>query len=130
MSSPHTALRPTSRPTSDKASRTTLRLHARPAGPATVVTVRGDLDAGSAGDFARFLQQTLASTPYVVLDMAGVTFLDCRGVGAMVAASSAATAAAGRLDVHDLPERHRALLEHFRLAGRFGLHTTAGGPGH
>ena len=98
----------------------TLQLHARPAGPVVLVTVAGELDASSATDLRRVVGDLISRSAHVVLDMTGIRFLDCGGIGALVALSRAATGAGGALGLQGLDPRHVALLELFGLADRFG----------
>ncbi|GAB7192932.1 hypothetical protein NUM3379_36410 [Kineococcus sp. NUM-3379] len=115
----------------------TLQLHARPAGPVALVTVTGELDAWSAVDLRRVVGDLIPRNPHVVLDMAGVGFLDCGGIGALVALDRAATDAGGTLGLRGLDPRHVALLDVFGLTDRFGagparptpLVVPEGGPG-
>ncbi len=95
------------------------------AGPVCTLTLGGDLDLSGAG---RFLEQAALGvddrTERLVLDLAGLTFLDCAGVRALSMAMSFAPAGCPVIIRSLSPAARRILdlldldLEHFRnLAG-------------
>ena len=49
-------------------------------GDPSVVQVDGEIDLSTAGDLRTALEQALATDPHVVIDMAGVTFVDAGGL--------------------------------------------------
>jgi len=51
----------------------------------TVILVSGDLDAESYRRFDAFLDEHASSQSKVVIDLAGLTFMDSRGLGSVVA---------------------------------------------
>jgi len=57
---------------------------ARDADGAATVTIRGDLDLGAASTLVGVIDEIVAATSSVTLDLAGVTFLDSSGLGAML----------------------------------------------
>lgn len=61
-----------------------------------LVRVRGDIDLSTATRLGEELQRAVSGTAVVVVDLAGVGFLDSTGVRALVDAHRAA----GRLDRH------------------------------
>jgi len=69
-------------------------------GPATVLTVHGDIDISTA---PRLLEALAAldgqARETLVLDLTGVSFLDSSALGALVGAHKEVTAAGGRLTV-------------------------------
>jgi anti-sigma B factor antagonist len=62
-----------------------------------VVEVRGDVDIATAAALAQRLADTLVTARAVVVDLAGVGFMDSTGLGVLVAAFHHATAAGGTL---------------------------------
>jgi anti-anti-sigma factor len=67
--------------------------HAAP----VVVKVRGELDIATAPVLAHALENASAAATQVVLDVGSLEFVDCRGVGVVLAAHTALTARSGRL---------------------------------
>src|SRR6185312_5056717 len=62
-----------------------------------VVSVAGELDLHTAGDLSAELDDVIARRPRcVVVDLAGVTFLDSTALGVLVTASKRAHASGGR----------------------------------
>ena len=54
-------------------------------GADTVVTIRGDLDLGAAATLVGAIDEIFAESPSsVTLDLAGITFLDSSGLGALL----------------------------------------------
>jgi anti-anti-sigma factor len=51
----------------------------------TVILVTGDLDAGSYGRFDALLEEHVPDRGKVVIDLSGLTFMDSRGLGSVVA---------------------------------------------
>ena len=71
--------------------RTTKRPHGSTAVPG-VVTASGEVDLATAPDLrARLLEAVRRHPAGVVVDLSGVTFADCRAVGALIAARNLAT---------------------------------------
>ncbi|WP_406195195.1 STAS domain-containing protein [Kitasatospora sp. NBC_01560] len=64
---------------------------------ATVVTVSGDLDLDTAPALCGALTTALNSHREVVLDLSGVEFMDCAGLGALVQAHNQADRVGARL---------------------------------
>lgn len=81
-----------------------LQLSTSRQGPFAVVTVAGDVDLATAG---RLDDEALAATsdesPHLVLDLAGVTFLDSSGLKVLVAAQRRTTRAGGSLSLVAVP---------------------------
>jgi anti-anti-sigma factor len=88
---------------------------ASPATGAVQLTVRGELDIASAPELRAALDRIVAGPHLVVvLDLAGLTFLDCAGMRPIRAARRALEARGGQLLVrHPTPIVERAL----RLGG-------------
>jgi anti-sigma B factor antagonist len=86
---------------------------------AGVVTVHlsGDVDIMTVPDLRLALQQLteVGSRATVVVDLAGVTFLDATGLGVLVGAHRRATRAGVRFELRDPTARLRRLLAMTRL---------------
>jgi anti-anti-sigma factor len=94
----------------------------RPA-PSTVrVAVAGEIDLATAPTLQdRLITVLHEQTPAVlVVDLAGVTFLDCTGIGALVAARNAAIHAGGQIRISHPQPIVRRLLD---LVGLLGVLT-------
>jgi anti-anti-sigma factor len=88
---------------------------AHPGSPAVTVVVGGEIDIES----GPHLRDRLCSViwehgPQLALDLSGVTFLDCAGVSALVAARNVAQKQGGWLRLTSVSRRARRLIE---LAG-------------
>jgi anti-sigma B factor antagonist len=64
---------------------------------AAVVALAGECDLSVRDDMAGVLMSTVAEAPVVVVDLAGLTFLDSSGIHALVMAHQAALRQGGRL---------------------------------
>lgn len=69
-----------------------------------VVGVHGDVDIASAADLREHLQREVERYALVVVDLAGVGFMDSTGLGVLVAAHNRAKASGRRLVVAE-PQR-------------------------
>ncbi|MEN3584228.1 STAS domain-containing protein [Streptomyces sp. ZYX-F-203] len=77
--------------------RTTTHVTARRDGETTFVELRGEIDLGSAPRVgARLDALTDASRPDLVIDVRGVTFMDCTGLGLLCRARNRALLRQGR----------------------------------
>lgn len=77
----------------------------------SLVHVSGELDLSTAGHLRELLTGLIrAGTPHLVLDLTGVTFMDCTGLGVLIHAREASTARGGGLLLVGVPGRVRALL--------------------
>jgi anti-sigma B factor antagonist len=85
-------------------SRLTLRLASEPWG--TVLTATGELDVATAPELKGELASLLSEGKSVVVDLTAVTFLDSRGIGALVGATRGAREAGGDLAVVATAESH------------------------
>jgi anti-anti-sigma factor len=84
--------------------------------PVPVVAVGGELDLDSGPCLAGCLRSLLrARGPVLALDLAGVWFIDCAGVGALVASCRAARQDGARLFVVALSPCARRIIEITRL---------------
>ncbi|MFJ1562195.1 STAS domain-containing protein [Streptomyces mirabilis] len=76
------------------------------AGPALrrgVITVCGELDIDTAADLRHALTAAVAMYEETVLDLAGVDFCDCAGIGPLIAARNLARRRGHRLHVRRIP---------------------------
>ena len=106
-----------------------LRLRTRPAPGqterATVVEVAGELDLHSAPQLRAEIGRTLENKPpHIVVDLAGVTFLDSTGVGVLVGALKRAREAEIALDFCNAQPRVRRVFEITGLIGALPLFDT------
>lgn len=87
-----------------------------------VASVHGEIDADNCGDFGASLLEDTASTPTLVVDLAGLTFIDSSGIGELLKVSEAARCRGQDLRFREpSPTVHRVLeitglLEHFGLS--------------
>ena len=103
----------------------TLRLSDSPAGSALVLQVEGELDAFTVPRFAERLAGTITSGNVdVVIDLAGVSFIDSAGLSALLNGVRRATHRGGSLVLAAPSERVKRVLEVTGLAGTFGLYAT------
>jgi anti-sigma B factor antagonist len=88
-----------------------LPLSTRPSQKCTVVQVAGDLDMATSPQLLEGLEQVLdGGTRYVVLDLAGVGFLDSSALGALVVMFKAFRDAGGRLCLAAVQPQVRSIL--------------------
>ncbi|MFE2471205.1 STAS domain-containing protein [Streptomyces mirabilis] len=90
------------------------------AGPSlrqAVITVCGELDIDTAADLRQALTDAVAVYEETVLDLAGVDFCDCAGIGTLVAARNLARSRGHRLRMRRIPGHLQRLLHltHTRL---------------
>jgi anti-sigma B factor antagonist len=83
-----------------------------------VVELRGELDVTGATRFARTLSVTAASALRVIVNLAGLAFMDCRGLSALVSAGGHARRAGGDLV---LAAPQQPVVRLLSLAGVTGL---------
>jgi anti-anti-sigma factor len=105
------------------AASTSLRFERRNAEPMPVLTVVGDLDAATAGDFAAAAGATIAleKPSCLVVDLAGVRFLDSTGLNEIVRAHREMHRTGGRLVLRSPGEMVRLLLAVTRLSGHIEI---------
>jgi anti-anti-sigma factor len=78
------------------------------------VVFRGDIDANTAAAAAAVLQQARTASPNVVIDMAGVTFVDSTGLRALIRLWQELAPSGGTVTVEHAPASVRRL---FSLTG-------------
>lgn len=79
---------------------TRLLINAQDGEAGTTVSVQGDIDAATVDELRNVLK-TCSNKGVVVIDLAGVPFIDSSGLGALVQASRAARDAGGQLRVEN-----------------------------
>lgn len=92
----------------------------------TIVHLTGEVDLAAADEIIGTVQQALdeadsAGDGPLVLDLAGVTFMDSTGLGALISIRARAEAAGRSLTLRQVPARVRRLLEITGLTSTFGL---------
>ena len=92
------------------------------AGPAPVVEIHGEIDIFSApGLRDELLRVIRRHGPQLVLDLAGVTFIDCAGVNVLLATRRRAGLEDGSVDVIGASPRVRRVISLLGLEWAFGL---------
>lgn len=87
----------------------------------TVVRLRGEVDAALRAEASLSMAEALASTAPIVVDTAGVTFIDSSGLAFVLQLHLAASETGQALTLHD-PEREvLSKLEMLGMAGEFDL---------
>lgn len=95
----------------------------RSVGGATVVEVAGELDILAAAALSvRLDELTAVGRPDVVLDLRGVTFIDCSGLSVLVRLRARTLAREGRLGIVTGSPQVLRLLRLTRLTRVFALH--------
>lgn len=85
------------------------------------VRVVGEVDLVTAPVLERHLQGAVGRRPLLVVDLAGVTFLDVRGINALVAANTAAAELGTRLVVRGAGPQVRRIVSLCGLEGHLAL---------
>jgi anti-sigma B factor antagonist len=94
-------------------------------GAVAVVAPHGDLDMATVDDVRRTLAGLFdGGRSRVLMDLAGVGYLDSSGLGVLVAAMKQARAAGGDVRVCALQDDVRGIFELTRLARAMSIHTT------
>lgn len=84
----------------------------RGSGRVTVVAVAGDLDIGSSAQLRHHLLTSLRpDAPGLVLDLTDLTFIDCAGLGVLIAAHNVAETLGGWLRIACPPPLARRLID-------------------
>jgi anti-sigma B factor antagonist len=93
-------------------------------GPQCDMTVTGELDLGAVADLKSVASRSLmeADVQYLVVDLAGVTFIDCAGLGALVAARNMSAEVDKEIALCNVPERVRRTLALTELEDAFTVH--------
>lgn len=80
-------------------------------GDATVLAVVGVLDAASLTDVSTALADAQRGSDRVIVDLSEVTFMDSRGLGALLAANERSREGAAPISIHNPSEPVRRLLD-------------------
>ncbi|NML16170.1 STAS domain-containing protein [Azohydromonas caseinilytica] len=90
-----------------------------------VIELREDnLDASNVREFREAVQSLMQDHTRVVLDMAGVKFVDSSGLGALIACLRQLNARRGDLRLCEMSRTVRALFELMRMHRVFNIHDT------
>ena len=89
-----------------------------------VVALRGELDLVDAADVAAALAAAVAREPGIIVDLAGLEFIDCSGVAALARGRRRARQAGGDLLLAAPQQRVQRVLAITRLAGEFSVHAS------
>jgi anti-anti-sigma factor len=81
----------------DLTAPTEFTLDITPGGATVVITVTGEVDMGTSPQLLEAIQRQTAAPPEVVLDLAGVSFLDSAGLAVLIRGHHHMTARGGRL---------------------------------
>jgi len=90
----------------------------------SVVRVAGDLDLAAVEDFVQVVESCLGRSEGVELDLAGVSFIDSSGLGALVRSRKAAEAQSKTLRLSNVNEPTQRLLNLTGLAEVFDIRTS------
>jgi anti-anti-sigma factor len=87
------------------------------------VTVAGELDVATAADVRTALLAAVTTHQHVAVDMSGLTFCDCAGLGALLSAARAARASGAdlHLHLHAVPHALARLLHLSHTGGAFTI---------
>jgi anti-sigma B factor antagonist len=87
-----------------------------------IVALRGELDVLDAAGVAGALAAVTVREPWVIVDLAGLEFIDARGLGALVSARKRARRAGGDLLLAAPQRRVLKVLAVTRLLDLFSVH--------
>jgi anti-sigma B factor antagonist len=97
-----------------------LKIEKRQVNGVTIVSCQGRIMFGDEANALRdFLKEALAETPRMVLNLAGVTYIDSGGLGTLVGVYSSARAAGADIKLTGLGQRLRDVLQITKLATVF-----------
>ncbi len=99
-------------------------LHVRKCGDNVIVALSGELDMVDAADVAAGLVAAAADRRPTIVDLAGLTFIDCRGATALVRAQRQVRRAGGNLLLAAPQARVRRVFELSRLIDGVCLHSS------
>ncbi|MCI2240004.1 STAS domain-containing protein [Paenibacillus sp. TRM 82003] len=89
-------------------------------GVVSVVSVSGELDAAAVEPLTAGVAAALARSRSVVVDLSGVTFVDCHAIGALVRSQRDADRRGGRLRVAALSDQAQRVFTVLDLHGVLG----------
>ncbi|WP_206305243.1 STAS domain-containing protein [Actinacidiphila soli] len=85
------------------------------------VTVAGELDVATAADVRTALLAAVTTHQHVAVDLSGLTFCDCAGLGALLSAARAARAGGADLHLRAVPRSLARLLRLSHTGGAFTI---------
>jgi anti-sigma B factor antagonist len=101
----------------------TLKIETRPADGVTIMSCHGRIVFGEeAAALRENLKQVLTSTRQVVLNLAGVNYIDSGGLGTLVGVYSSARAAGAEIKLTGLGQRLRDVLQITKLVTVFEVY--------
>jgi anti-sigma B factor antagonist len=89
-----------------------------------VVALRGELDLADAADVATALAAVIARKPEIIVDVAGLEFIDCSGAAALVRGRKLARLAGGELRLAAPQHRVLRMLTLARLTDVLPVHAS------
>jgi anti-sigma B factor antagonist len=93
-------------------------------GPPLVVAICGEVDIQSAPELREELLRVIRrGGPQLIIDLGGVTFLDCAGLNVLVATRRRAQLEGGWVRLVRVPPQARRMISLLKLDGAFGLGT-------
>lgn len=91
-----------------------------------VIDVAGDVDMGHSAAFQQCLSDVMAKAPaHVILDLAGVEYMDSSGIASLVKLHSQAKAAGAALSLVAVHRNVQSILQITHLDGMFKVFDTA-----
>lgn len=94
-------------------------------GEVSVVAPEGMIDASTAGEFGKALEEVLAVSDKLVCDFQKVSFISSAGLGKLVAANSRLKKKKGRLMIAGLQPKVRNVFDGFELPDFFQIRPDA-----
>jgi anti-sigma B factor antagonist len=102
-----------------------LKIEKRQVNGVTIISCQGRIMFGDEANALRdFLKEALAETPRMVLNLAGVTYIDSGGLGTLVGVYSSARGAGADIKLTGLGQRLRDVLQITKLATVFEVFNT------
>jgi anti-sigma B factor antagonist len=96
-------------------------------GPTLVIELKDKtLDAQTAKDFRREVQQRLDSHTQVVFDLSGLTFVDSSGLGVLLSCLRQVSGRGGDLKLCSLTKQVRAVFQLVRMHRLFDIYNSQG----
>lgn len=90
-----------------------------------VLTVRGEADIESAPELRSALAEAASKAQLIVLDLAGLEFIDSSGISVLIQAQSKATEEDRGLVLRNVPEQTARVFDVAGLASRFTISSDA-----
>lgn len=102
-----------------------LTVTAAEGGAWAIVSVQGEIDVSTAGSLEEAVRSCLASSGRVIIDLAGVRFMDSTGLNVLIRAqSSGANGGSAQLRLAAVPDRVSKLLHLTQLDSVFAVYPT------